>query len=164
MTNAYQALTATARTPNQRFSATIRNRDQVSIAVLDGSWFAAATASEIESQLTKLARVLFAERMTEYYRARSRDFDELVLRESPPLSPRDHEYVDQRASLLVEGGSSEQILITCVGMTQWTVQVNRDWFARVGREGFCETTGRAASELVAMQFSEVRKLKREIWG
>lgn len=163
MTTAYQALTATAQTPNQRLAATIRDRDQVTVQVLDGSWFGGATAGDLEDQLTKLARLLFAERMSEYYKARSRDFGELILREPTPVTPRDHAYVDQRAKLFVEGGSPETIHITSVGMNQWAVQINRDWFARIGRDGFCEAAGRAASDLVSLQFRRVRELKLEMW-
>ena len=135
-------------------------------AVLPGpGYYEWVTVPDLEIQLTRLAKLLFVARMKEYYKARSRDFEMEVTKESPPVSARDHEYVRARAALAVEGvGGGGAVRITAVGMDSWAVRLEPDVKQRLDEQSFCDAVSDAATELVTLQFAGVKALKREIYG
>lgn len=157
-----ESVTATAETPDGRVRATVRGRDEVSVSV-DAGWFRGASVADLQWQLTRLAPLLFVERMREYYRERSHRFSEPVLREPSPVTREDHDYVARRAEIQVVGGEDGPVTVTCTGMQHWGVAIDPRWLAGVDVSGFERAVARAASELVAAQFDAVADLKREIW-
>jgi hypothetical protein len=163
MTTAYESFRATAETPNGRLSATIQSVDLVTVSI-DPSYFNSTSPQQLEQQLATLAKLLFVERMREYYRARSQDFSEPVMREASPVTTEDHEYVDRRNEIQVVGGSEGSVEVVSTGMQEWSVNINREWFANVDNGSFCAAAGQAASELVRAQFAQVGQLKREIYA
>lgn len=164
VTSALDDLTATAATPDEKAFATIRNRTQVTLTLAPG-YYEWASVSDLERQLTRLARLLFVARMKAYYAARSADFGQLFTRESPPAGRRDEEYVRARAALAVDGeGAGGAVRITAVGMDGWAVQLARDVQSRLDEQAFCQAVSRAATQLVESQFAHIRELKREVYA
>jgi len=163
MTSALAQLTATASTPDARAFATISDRTQVRLTLASG-YYEWASVSDLERQLTRLARLLFVARMKAYYAARSKDFDQLFTRESSPDNPRDEEYVRARARLHVEGDAADgAIRVSAVGMDSWAVHLDRTIQRRMDEQTFCRAVSEAATRLVEMQFAQVRALKREVY-
>ncbi len=164
MTSALAELRAEATTPDERAFATISERTRVRFSLAPG-YYEWVTVPDLEIQLTRLAKLLFVARMKEYYKARSRDFEMEVTKESPPVSARDHEYVRARAALAVEGvGGGGVVRITAVGMDSWAVRLASDVKQRLDEQSFCDAVSDAATELVTLQFADVKALKREIYG
>ena len=157
-------LTAGARTPDGRAYATITGRTQVTLSLAPG-YYEWASVPDLERQLTRLAKLLFAARMKAYYAARSADFEQTFTREPAPTSPRDEAYVRARSALVVEGSAADgAIHITAVGMDSWAVHLDRDVQLRMDEHAFCEAASSAATRLVESQFAQVRALKREVYG
>jgi hypothetical protein len=164
MTTALAELQASAATPDEKAFATISGRTHVRFSLAAG-YYEWASVADLERQLTRLAKLLFVARMKAYYVARSRDFDQIFTRESPPTSVRDHEYVRARSGLVVEGeAAGGAVRITAVGMESWTVHLDRDVQQRLDEQAFCAAVSSAATQLVESQFAQVRELKREVYA
>ena len=157
-------LYASATTPDGAVSASITDRVHVQVRLLPG-YYDQATATDLERQLSRLGRLLFAARMKEYYKVRSQDFGELVTREPSPLGRQDEEYVDRRSRLVATGEAADgRVRISVVGMEQWAVEIAQDAPRTMSEESFCKAVSDAATLLVTEQFAEVRMLKREVYG
>ena len=121
--------------------------------------------SDLERQLTRLAKLLCVARMRAYYEARSRDFQQLFTREPAPTTPLDEAYVRARAEVVVEGeAAGGAVRISAVGMESWAVLLERDVHQRMDEVTFCDTVSRAATQLVEQQLAAVRALKREVYA
>jgi hypothetical protein len=163
-TSALAELQASAATPDERAFATISGRSRVQFSLAPG-YYDWASVADLERQLTRLAKLLFVARMKAYYVARSRDFGQLFTRESPPSSPRDEEYVRARSGLVVEGEAADgAVRISAVGMESWVVHLDRDVQRRLNEAAFCAAVSRAATQLVELQFAEVKALKRQVYA
>lgn len=164
MTSALAELRASAATPDEKAFATISGRTHVEFSLAAG-YYEWASVTDLERQLTRLAKLLFVARMKAYYAARSRDFDQLYTRESPPTSREDHEYVRARSGLVVEGeAAGGAVRISSVGMDSWVVTLDRDVQKRLTEQAFCAAVSSAATQLVESQFAQVRALKREVYA
>jgi hypothetical protein len=164
MTSALAGLTATASTPDGRAFATISGRTHVRMSVAPG-YYEWASVTDLERQLTRLARLLFVARMRAYYEARSRDFDQLFTREPAPTTPLDEAYVRARSEVVVEGeAAGGAVRIGAVGMDSWAVHLDRDVQQRMDEVTFCDAVSRAATQLVELQLAAVRTLKREVYA
>ena len=97
MTSALAEMTATASTPDGRAFATISGRTHVRMSLAPG-YYEWASVTDLERQLTRLAKLLFVARMRAYYEARSQDFEQLFTREPAPTTPLDEAYVRARPS------------------------------------------------------------------
>jgi hypothetical protein len=162
MTSALAELTATASTPDGRAFATISGRTHVRMSLAPG-YYEWASATDLERQLTRLAKLLFVARMRAYYEARSRDFGQLFTREPAPTSPLDEAYVRARSDIVVEGeAAAGAVRISAVGMDSWAVHLDRDVPQRMDEVSFCDAVSRAATQLVELQLAAVRALKREV--
>jgi hypothetical protein len=163
-TSALSELQASAATPDEKAFATISGRSQVRFSLAAG-YYDWASVPDLERQLTRLAKLLFVARMKAYYVARSRDFDQLFTKESPPTSREDQEYVRARSGLVVEGeAGGGAVRISAVGMDSWTVTLDRDVQKRLNEPAFCAAVSNAATELVESQFAQIRALKREVYA
>jgi hypothetical protein len=164
MTSALAELTATASTPDGRAFATITGRTHVRMSLQPG-YYAWASATDLERQLTRLAKLLFVARMRAYYEARSRDFEQLFTREPAPTTPLDETYVRARSGLVVKGeAAGGAVRIGAVGMESWAVHLDRDVQQRMDEVTFCDAVSRAATRLVEQQLAAVRALKREVYA
>ncbi len=163
-TSALAELQASAATPDEKAFATISGRTHVQFTLAAG-YYDWASVADLERQLTRLAKLLFVARMKAYYAARSRDFDQVFTRESPPTGPRDEEYVRARSGIVVEGeAAGGAVRISAVGMESWTVHLDRDVQKRLNEQAFCAAVSSAATQLVEQQFAQVRELKREVYA
>jgi hypothetical protein len=160
--NPVDQLYASAATPDEKVTARLEGRSEVTVRLAPG-YFHRASASDLEFQLTRLAKLLFVARMREYYRARSVAFDMDVRGEAPPTTEADRDFVEARGELVAEGGTGSVVELTCVGMEHWSVRVDPDELARLDEAGFCRAVSRAASELVADQMLKARALKNAIY-
>ena len=126
MTSALDEMTATASTPDGRAFATITERTHVRMSLAPG-YYEWASVTDLERQLTRLAKLLFVARMRAYYEARSRDFEQLFTREPAPTTPLDEAYVRARSEVVVEGeAAGGAVRISAVGMESWAVHLDRD--------------------------------------
>jgi hypothetical protein len=164
MTSALDELTATASTPDGRALATITGRTHVRMSLAPG-YYEWASVTDLEQQLTRLARLLFVARMRAYYEARSRDFAQLFTREPAPTTPLDEAYVRARSEVVVGGeAAGGAVRISAVGMDSWAVHLDRDVQQRMDEVTFCDAVSRAATQLVELQLAAVRALKREVYA
>jgi hypothetical protein len=163
-TSALAELQASAATPDEKAFATISGRTHVQFSLAPG-YYEWASVSDLERQLTRLAKLLFVARMKAYYVARSRDFGQTFTKESPPTSPRDEQYVRARSGLVVEGeAAGGAVRISAVGMDSWAVHLDRDVQKRLNEAAFCAAVSSAATQLVESQFAQVKALKREVYA
>jgi hypothetical protein len=164
MTGAFAELTATATTPDERASATITGRTHVRMSLAPG-YYEWASVTDLERQLTRLAKLLFVARVRAYYEARSQDFEQLFTREPAPTTPLDEAYVRARSEVVVEGeAAGGAVRISAVGMDSWEVHLDRDVQQRMDEVTFCDAVSRAATQLVELQLAAVRALKREVYA
>lgn len=164
MTSALAEMSATASTPDGRAFATITGRTHVRMS-LEPGYYEWASVTDLERQLTRLAKLLFVARMRAYYEARSRDFDQLFTREPAPTTPLDVAYVRARSEVAVEGeAAGGAVRISVVGMDSWAVHLDRDVQQRMDEVTFCDAVSRAATQLVEVQLASVRALKREVYA
>ena len=164
MTSALAEMTATASTPDERAFATITGRTHVRMSLAPG-YYEWASVTDLERQLTRLAKLLFVARMRAYYEARSRDFDQLFTREPAPTTRLDEAYVRARSEIAVEGeAAGGAVRISAVGMDSWAVHLDRDVKQRMDEVTFCDAVSRAATQLVELQLAAVRALKREVYA
>ena len=164
MTSALDEMSATAGTPDGRAFATISGRTHVRMSLTPG-YYEWASVTDLERQLTRLAKLLFVARMRAYYEARSRDFEQLFTREPAPTTPLDEAYVRARSEVVVEGDAAGgAVRISAVGMESWAVHLDRDVQQRMVEMAFCDAVSRAATQLVEQQLAAVRALKREVYA
>ena len=164
MTSALDEMSATASTPDGRAFATISGRTHVRMSLAPG-YYEWASVTDLERQLTRLAKLLFVARMRAYYEARSRDFDQLFTREPAPTTPLDEAYVRARSEVAVEGeAAGGAVRVSAVGMDSWAVHLDRDVQQRMDEVAFCDAVSRAATQLVELQLEAVRALKREVYA
>ncbi len=163
-TSALAELQASAATPDERAFASISGRTHVRVSLAPG-YYEWASVSDLERQLTRLAKLLFVARMKAYYAARSIDFGQTFTKESPPTSPADERYVRARSGLVVEGeAAGGAVRVSAVGMDAWVVHLDRDVQQRLNETAFCAAASSAATQLVESQFAQVKALKREVYA
>lgn len=156
-------LHASATTPDGAVSASITDRVRVEVRLAPG-YYEQASATDLERQLSRLGKLLFAARMKEYYKVRSADFGQLVTREPSPLGRQDEEYVERRSRLVAQGeAAGGRVRISVVGMEQWSIQIGQDVPRTMSEEALCDAVSEAATLLVTQQFAEIRTLKREVY-
>ena len=161
--NTLAQLEAKAATPDERVFVEILGKTGVRVSFAPG-YYEQASDVELERQFTRLAKLAFVERMRAYYRIRSEAFGREVTRESPPAGERDERFVDERSKLVATGtGAGGRIAVSVVGMTHWTVRVSPGTHRALSEADFCRGMAEAGQSLLTDQFSQIRKLKHEIY-
>jgi len=162
--NPINSLDVTVATPDEKAYGRVRGRREVSVWFAPG-YYDAATESDLQRQLTRLGRLLFAARMREYYRLRSLAFRRTVTKESPPATDRDREFVGRRDELVAEGSSPDgQIRVSAVGMQNWTVSIEPGLSRTRDEQSFLADLATAANALVDDQFAKIRELKYDVYA
>lgn len=156
-------LAARAVTPDEQAFAEIAGRTDVTLSLAPGYWHRASVA-DLEWQLSRLARLLFAARTKAYHQIRSEDFGEPYTAEPPMIGRRDESYARARAELAVHGEATDgMIRVSAVGMQSFTVELDPR-VKDMGEDAFCAAVSQAATELVRAQFAEIKELKRTIYA
>lgn len=156
-----------ASAPAGDIVAELHNRTEVNLSFAPGSYhrYRRNGRQELERQLAALAKLLWAARMREYYRALSEALEETVAGEARPVSRRDMDYYAGREHVVAEGHSSDGRLHLMVrGMQTWTVQIANGTLEALTAEQFAEHVRAAAGELIRDQFAKIRELKQEFYG
>ena len=163
VTHSLDTLEARAGTPDERVFGEIHGRTDVSVSFAPG-YYEQASDAALEEQFTRLARVLFAQRMKAYFRIRSEDFGETVTRESPPSSERDQRFVEERSRITATGTSPDgRITCSVVGMAHWTIRIQPGTHRELSEDAFCRSFAAAAGAMIADQFAQVRRVKDAVY-
>lgn len=162
--NPIDDLEVVASTPDEQVYARIRGRRELTVWLAPG-YYDRATEADLTWQLSRLGRLLFASRMREYYRLRSLAFGRTVTKEPPPTSARDHAYVERREDLLATGTSPDgRIRLSATGMKEWSVQIAAGTHQALDEHAFCAAVTTAGNALIEDQFTQIARLKADVYG
>lgn len=147
-------LRVTASTPNEQVSGEIRG-DEVSVTIAHG-YAERVGETELEQQLQRLARLLFAQRSHAY----NRIVQDLL---QPSASPHRREedrafYEDYEAMTVSETSYDGAVTVTQVGLEHWSVSIQRGTVARGGGQHIARAVAEAATALIEETISTVRAL------
>jgi hypothetical protein len=150
--------------PAAGIAAELHDRTEVDLSFAAGR-YRRCSERDLEWQLATIAKLLWAQRMKEYYAALSEAFGETITKESSPISPRDQHFHAARADLLAEGASSDgRIYVTCRGMQTWTVRIAKASIRVLDEDEFAVRAREAAAALIADQFAKIRTLKDRFYS
>lgn len=163
VSHSLDTLEARACTPDERVFGEIHGRTEVAVSFAPG-YYEQASDTTLEMQFTRLARVLFAQRMKAYFHIRSEDFGETVTREAPPTSERDHRFVEERSKITATGTSADgRITCSVVGMAHWTIRIAPGTHRQLTEDAFCRSFAAVGSALIADQFAQIRRVKDAVY-
>lgn len=147
-------LRVTASTPNEQVSGELRG-GEVSVAIAHG-YAERVGEAELEQQLQRLARLLFAQRSHAYNR-----IVQDLLQPSTSFQPREEDapyYEDYAAMTVSESSFDGTVTVTQVGLEHWSVSIQRGTVARCGGQHITRAVAEAASALVEETISTIRAL------
>lgn len=156
---AVDSMRATAQTPNQQVYGEVRGWYDIRIGFVP-NYAERVGDAEVEAQLNKLARLLFASRTRGYYAL----VEEHLQPDPGQLSSRRTSFeaaLEDKAVTGSAGGS--MVEVSAVGMRHWTVSIARGSVARFGGEGLAAECTRAANSLVTEWLAVLAAYKRERW-
>jgi hypothetical protein len=150
--------------PNEQVFVTLRGDTTIEVSLAPG-YYERATAAQIEEQLTRTARLVFAERTKAFYDLRSQERGDTVRPGQGAPTPEEAEYKRRRAELAVEGTSDDEaVTISSVGMTHFAVNIAPGTLTRLDSPTFARAVAEAATRLVQDQRSKMLALKLELHG
>lgn len=161
---AWSETEVTTVSPNEQVFVTLRGDSDVRVSFLPG-YYERATAAQIEEQLARTARLVFADRTKAFFDLRSQEHGDVVRPARTAVTAADAEYHRRRAELAVEGTSDDgAVTIASVGMTHFTVQMAPGTLDRVDVATFERDLAQAATRLVEDQKEKMWDLKLEVQG
>lgn len=150
--------------PGRGFRAELTGRSEVRLSFARG-YYRACTESELERQLTAVARLLYAERTRQYHAALRIAFRSPSIGDRPARVPRDLAYREARDQLVAEGRSpTGRVAVAVVGMREWRVAIAPRTIRDLDEGAFAEEVRAAASELIRDQFCKIIVLKTTLLG
>jgi hypothetical protein len=158
----YDNLELRVALPNEQVIGELHGRHRVTISVLPGH-AERAGETEMEAQLARLARLLFAHRAGAFQRLnRTYLGTGHVPREERPQDERFREAYDSMAIT----GSSEDHSVRCstVGLKQWTVDIRPGTIAAHGSAGLARAATEAGNDLVRSALAAVRTARHDAYA
>jgi len=150
--------------PNEQVFITLRGDSSIDVSFLPG-YYERANAAQIEEQLARTARLVFAERTKAFFDLRSKEHGNIVRPGRVSVNDAEAEYKRRRAELAVEGASDDgAVTITSVGMTHFAVHIAPGTQNRVDAATFAQDVAQAGTRLMQDQQTKMRALKLEIHG
>lgn len=158
-----ESMVVKVSTPNGMVFGESRAERSVRISFAPGYYERTGT-TEMASQLSRLARLMFAETRAEHYRQVSQAHEMVVTRGATPVTRRDHEYQEELAKLVVEGASTDgSVSVTAVGMSSFVISIRPGVVGVVSEASFAQLASEAGTRLVEDQIQKVAKLRWDVY-
>ena len=152
---AVEAMRVSATTPNGQVAGEVTGWYDVAITFVPG-YPERVGEAELSTQVQRLARLLFAARMSAYDRLVEEHLPQPVL----PVTDQDRAYCDDVAALESSGSSGDgSVRISGVAMTHWVVHIRPGLVDGVGGERVTALVTEAANAFVRDRVAGVRRLK-----
>jgi hypothetical protein len=156
---AVDAMHVTAHTPNEQVFGEVNGWYDIRVSFTPGYPERVGDA-EVETQLTRLGRLLFAARTREYYAILSEHLEPNPAQLTASRARFEASLEDEVVTGTAAAGA---IQVTSVGMRLWTVSVASGTVARLGGEALGEEVTRAANQLVEQWLGVIAEHKRDRW-
>jgi hypothetical protein len=158
----YDNLAIKVALPNEQVVGELHGRHRITIAVLPGH-AERAGEHEMEAQLARLARLLFAHRASAFQR-----LNKIYLgtggvpREERPQDERFHRVYDEMA---ITGTSDDRsVRCTTVGLKQWAVDIRPGTIATQGSAGLARAATEAGNDLVRNALAAVKAARHDAYA
>ncbi len=157
-------MSARAASPDGNILGELTHRTQLTLSFRGDSYDRYHSDSDLASQLTGLARLLWAAREREYFAVISDLSGEAVSSEPVALGRRDREYREARDEIVAEGRSADgRVRVQVRGMRQWSVHCAQGTVRALTQEQFCAAAAQATTQLIDDQTSKIRQLKDKVY-
>jgi hypothetical protein len=159
ITERVESMVVRVSSPSGSVSAQLQGRNDVQVFFAPG-YYHRTDQHDLESQLTQVAKLLWAARMREYQYIILDEYREQAVLEAKPVSRQDFEFYERRDALVAEGqAASGRIQLSVRGMRDWKVRISADVLRDMREDEFAGALGVAARELIGDQLDKVRELK-----